>query len=123
MSSQGAAVQNDSQKTIEGLYLSIKQRKFQLYRQTGETITAIFRYLLPRKLRILHNRFFFPPQLAVSGDISLGKRLLQKRKLWTMPLLNTTQLWGMLTNSLLLMSSWSKTTSPGLGNVSKTLSE
>lgn len=31
----GATIQNDLQRTIEGLYLSIKQRKFQLYRQSG----------------------------------------------------------------------------------------
>ncbi|KAK1875419.1 Serine/threonine-protein kinase Nek5, partial [Dissostichus eleginoides] len=31
----GTPIQNDLQKTIEGLYLSIKQRKFQLYRQSG----------------------------------------------------------------------------------------
>lgn len=29
--SKGAAIQNDLQRTIEGLYLGIKQRKFQLY--------------------------------------------------------------------------------------------
>ncbi|XP_032365742.1 uncharacterized protein LOC116683353 [Etheostoma spectabile] len=33
--SSGATIQNDLQKTIEGLYLGIKQRKFQLYRQSG----------------------------------------------------------------------------------------
>ncbi|XP_058625548.1 uncharacterized protein LOC131536554 [Onychostoma macrolepis] len=31
----GATIQNDLQRTIEGLYLGIKQRKFQLYRQSG----------------------------------------------------------------------------------------
>ncbi|KAK5889880.1 hypothetical protein CesoFtcFv8_013458 [Champsocephalus esox] len=31
----GTPIQNDLQKTIEGLYLSIKQRKYQLYRQSG----------------------------------------------------------------------------------------
>ncbi|XP_058494830.1 uncharacterized protein LOC131465891 [Solea solea] len=31
----GATTQNDLQRTIEGLYLGIKQRKFQLYRQSG----------------------------------------------------------------------------------------
>ncbi|KAL3057800.1 hypothetical protein OYC64_008117 [Pagothenia borchgrevinki] len=31
----GTPSQNDLQKTIEGLYLSIKQRTFQLYRQSG----------------------------------------------------------------------------------------
>ncbi|TKS92484.1 hypothetical protein D9C73_025314 [Collichthys lucidus] len=30
-----ATIQNDLQRTIEGLYLGIKQRKFQLYRQSG----------------------------------------------------------------------------------------
>lgn len=37
LSSQGTTSQNDLEKTIEGLYLSIKQRKYQLYRQAGET--------------------------------------------------------------------------------------
>ncbi|KAF3842433.1 hypothetical protein F7725_024384 [Dissostichus mawsoni] len=32
-------IQNDLQKTIEGLYLSIKQQKCQLYRQSAETQT------------------------------------------------------------------------------------
>ncbi|KAI4827077.1 hypothetical protein KUCAC02_030503 [Chaenocephalus aceratus] len=32
----GTPIQNDLQKTIEGLYLSIKQRKYQLYRQSGD---------------------------------------------------------------------------------------
>ncbi|KAL1261585.1 hypothetical protein QQF64_006850, partial [Cirrhinus molitorella] len=31
----GATIQNDLQRTIEELYLGIKQRKFQLYRQSG----------------------------------------------------------------------------------------
>ncbi|KAF4101009.1 hypothetical protein G5714_019205 [Onychostoma macrolepis] len=31
----GATIQNDLQRTIEGLYLGFKQRKFQLYRQSG----------------------------------------------------------------------------------------
>ncbi|TKS90332.1 hypothetical protein D9C73_024464 [Collichthys lucidus] len=31
----GATIQNDLQRTTEGLYLGIKQRKFQLYRQSG----------------------------------------------------------------------------------------
>ncbi|KAK5911766.1 hypothetical protein CesoFtcFv8_001705 [Champsocephalus esox] len=31
----GTPIQNDLQKTIEGLYLSIKRRKYQLYRKSG----------------------------------------------------------------------------------------
>lgn len=30
-------MQNDLQRTIEGLYMGIKQRKLHLYRQSGET--------------------------------------------------------------------------------------
>ncbi|ROL54010.1 hypothetical protein DPX16_15608 [Anabarilius grahami] len=33
----GPTIQNDLQRTIEGLYLGIKQRKFQLYRQSGKS--------------------------------------------------------------------------------------
>ncbi|KAM4530957.1 uncharacterized protein PAE49_023263 isoform 3-T4 [Odontesthes bonariensis] len=43
----GATVQNDRQKTIEGLYLSIKQRKFQLYRQT---VGSKRRHILRKKI-------------------------------------------------------------------------
>lgn len=45
----GATIQNDLQRTIEGLYLGIKQRKFQLYRQSGRNKR---RHQLSRKIAV-----------------------------------------------------------------------
>ncbi|KAK1889570.1 O-methyltransferase afvC, partial [Dissostichus eleginoides] len=76
-------------KTIEGLYLSIKQRKFQLYRQSGGNKRR-------HKLR---------------------KKIVEEKKALEDAITEHMLLSGKRTNSLLLTSSWLRTTTPGNGNV------
>ncbi|MEQ2223653.1 hypothetical protein ILYODFUR_038805, partial [Ilyodon furcidens] len=84
----GTTSQNDLEKTIEGLYLSIKQRKYELHRQSDGNKR---RHQLRKK-------------------IAAEKRALEDA------ITKHNAVMGELTNSLFPTSSWLRKTTPGLGN-------